>query len=485
MAQAIIILDDQELIEILQAVLVRRYGIDVITMPSAQDAISMMEIVPVDLVVCKEKIGKSSVAFNICNFFQANLLNTHVLTLGKKTSALKNEQALEIPVNHQKLISKIAFILGKEPNDFVEPKEEPVAKDSDTQEDHSEKTTVFQLPKLDKKIVAPEIQKQIYHSFHLKYFLHLPANIIISFSVFTRIKKKDDYDYTLKVPANSNLTKELLHTLSLRAGKELFVKEEDFQQANEFLSKSILGKFNLPLTVHERMQLNSDGYEILMEVFKNSTFNKYSVEIIKEMVKSIDLLMKSPDPLPALMKAIELKKLSYVSAHIHFTCLLIFLMVDRFTWSKEQSKNKIVYLSLFHDLCLNNERVIKLHHRYFEQKNITDEDRALMLNHADSSASILEAIVKAPKELTSLIREHHGIKNGKGFIETMSISISPLSMAFIVCEDFVTRYLDVSEKQDKVLTQPQLDKIFQELKEKYNQMTYMDIALEIPKLFKS
>lgn len=492
MAQVLVILENQELIKVLQGGLSSRYGVDVIVKSSAIDAITMMEIVPFDLIICQNKIGKESTAFKICNYIQSNSGQIKVLTIGEKSSGLKNEVALTVKSEYREIIKTAVAQLGmesREPEEKVIPKiaEKPVAHHEAAveEEDRQDKTTVFVLPKLSKpeEKAAPV---QAYHSFHLKYFLHLPPNATLHFEVYTRVKKKDDYEYNLKISSGSQLTKEILHALQLRTGKELFVKAEDFTAANEFLSKGFLEKIAQPqLPYSERIKLNSDGYEILMDVFKNSSFNRYSVEIIKEMVKSIDLLMKLPDPLLQFNKAYSEKNMSYSYAHTHLTCQLIFMIIDKFVWSKDQSKNKIIYLSLFHDLCLHNERIIKLHHRFQEQKNLSEEDKQLMLNHADTAASMLESIVKAPKELTSLVREHHGLKNGKGFIDTLSISISSLSMAFIVCEDFSTRFLEVFDKQDKEPTQSQLEVLLTELKEKYLQLAYMEVANELPKLFKN
>lgn len=492
MSQVLVILNEKELSTIIQGKLSQKYGLEVIVKNSSTDAISILQILPdVQLILCQDKIGLDPVASKMGDFLTVNKddfpKEVDIVILGEKTTHYPKAVSIGPNPPYQKIIDYIGFLLGKETKSVSF---EPEPEKDDAEE---EKTTVFQLPKIGKKPaeekeeVTPKVIPD-YHAFHIKYFSNL-SDSTFDFSIFTRIKKQNDYEYNQKIAANSTLTRADLDRIALRMGKEFFVTNDDFKKANDFLNTNLLNKFKNPnLSLQDRIQLNSDCYEILMDAFKDTSFDKYSVEIIKEMVKSIDLLVKNPDGLTIFLKAYAAKKATYGYFHTHLTCLLIFLIVDKFPWSKDQSKNKIIYLSLFHDLCLHSDRLVKLHHHYFhELKNLSEEEKQIMQIHADSSANILETIVKAPKELTTLVREHHGLKNGKGFIESLSIAIAPLSMAFIVTEDFVTQFLDLSEKLEKDKeqgpTKQQLESVFTELKKKYEKHTYHDVAVEFQKYF--
>lgn len=348
------------------------------------------------------------------------------------------------------------------------------------------KTTIFQVPK---EGLKPENAPTEFHSFHINYFLNLPDEVLIDFSIYTRIKKQTEFEYNQKFSANSKITKADIDKFAMRTAKELYVPKEEFGKANEFLNKFLLEKFKNPsINALDLLLLNSHSYEILMDVFKNSSFDKYSIEIIKEMVKSISTLAKNPEAFTIFLTALSTKKISYSYSHAYLTCVLIFLIVDKFSWGKSHSKNKIVYLSLFHDLCLQTERMVKLHHHYFEElKNLSEEEKQLMNSHADDSAAILENIVKAPKELTTLIREHHGVKHGKGFTQAPGLSIDPLSMTFVVCEELVTHYLDIYEKLDKTQTKEpskhQVDILLKGLSDKYDKLAYREAVTEVQKFF--
>lgn len=368
-------------------------------------------------------------------------------------------------------------------------------------DDDSDKTTVFKMPVLDKTKPTSGVKPKVELSaedqlslkkvglvpINIKYFLSI-VDVNVKFNAFSRLKKQNDFEYSIKIAAGAMISKSEMERMIVRGVKELFVKESESVEIMTFLNMQFLIKFKNPQITHiQRIQINSDCFEILLEVFKNNSIDKYSVEMIKEMIKSIDILMKIPNPLQLFELAIKESRLSYGYKHSHLSCLCLFLLIDKFPWSKNQSKNKIIYLALFHDLTLHNERIIKLHHNYEKEKeNISREDDFIISEHADSVAEILETIIKAPFELTSLVREHHGMKSGIGMPESLGFSLAPFLMAFVVTEDFVTKYLALKEKiQNEKIRPEQLRYMFDELKKKYNRYTYAEFLAEIQNHFES
>ena len=405
--------------------------------------------------------------------------------------SLENKKRKEIEVQEkiEKSKEKIAMLVpGKDgPGKNHVEQEELQSEESD-----NEKTTVFKLPAKqkhqddyvsDKKVTTVE-----YHSISIIYFMNL-AETTLDFSAYARIKKSDGFEYIKKFQPDMKLSAKDLERVLVRCGKELYINSEEASKANAFLNNLFLERFKNPnLSFPERMKLNSDSFEILLEVFKNSSFDKYNIEIIKVLVKSIDILMKTESGINDFRLSIKNNKLAYGYTHLHLTCFIFLQIYDKFPWSKEHTKNKIIYLSLFHDLCLKSDRLIKIHHRYFsESSNLNEDEKNLIFSHADSAATILENIIKAPKELTNFVREHHGITSGKSFTESLSITTSPVCMAFIAIEDFVTRYLACLEKNDnsdqKQLGAISLVEVFDELKIKYNKLTYAEVVQQIQSYF--
>lgn len=496
MSDVLIVTDDKHLGSVLQGKFEQIYGIQAVIRTSGTEAISMIQILPFDLIICKEKIGSEFTAFKICEYLTTNKADfdkeVEVIILGKNLSGYPKGRAVPLNLPAEKIFAYGGFLMGKEKEmPSLEAPSVPIMTANGSA--GSEATTVFVLPK---NGLSAESGKQAvkkvpsdYYPFHVRYLVHLPENVVVDFSIFTRLKKGEEFEYNLKVAAGNKLSKAEIDKFLMRTSKDLYVKKDEAKKASEFLNHYFMEKFKrTDMDANERLLINSDGFEILLESFKTATFDKFSVEIIKELVKSLDGLMKLDNVFQHYKNFIVANKMSYGYTHMHFVCMLIFLIIDKFEWAKEQSKNKIIYLALFHDLCLGSDRMIKLHHHYFqEQKNIHEEEKQIMLGHADAAANILESIVKAPKELTSLVREHHGIKSGKGFSDSRSVAVTSLTMAFIVAEDVVTHYLDLFDKLDKTKqrepSRDQMVAFFTELKKKYDKLTYAEVAVAYEKLF--
>ena len=418
--------------------------------------------------------------------------------LEKKNESEKTVTNINIPIPEKPIDPEIQKLKEEETREKIERGKEKIAqmareKKAAELAEENEKTTVFRLPSLTK--VKVEVLKEQspanvdYIPLSLIYFLNV-TGMQLEFSIYSRIKKNDGFEYNKKINSGVKISSSDLQRVLVRAGKELFIDPEESEKANSFLNTLFLKRFKKEkMTILERMKLNSDAYEILLELFKTSNFNKYNIEIIKEIIKSIDQQVKTKDALPHFLAGMKARKLSYGYCHSYLTFFFLLQVVDHFEWCKDHSKNKLLYLSLFHDLTLNSDRLIKLHHNYFQEiKNLNDDDIELINEHATAAAFVLENIVKAPKELTTLIREHHGLKSGKGLVESLSIAISPTNMAFIVIEDFVTQFLEAIEKlPDEKASGPkkeQMVQIFTLLKKKYDRLTYQEVVLQLQKNFK-
>lgn len=487
MTQLILALEDKTFSRLLKAKIVQNYGLESVDFQDSAQVASMFDLLPdIQMIITSEKLH-----LKICELLikkgSERSTNVQVMVLGNSKSPYPFISSVPANLPLDKIVHRAGFLLNLEesPGDEAEEVEEI-----------EEKTTVFTLPQLrpQEPVVeaAPEVQKTPaveYVPINIKFFMHL-KKINVDFDIYSRIKKHDDYEYHLKIAANSIVSDIEIERIKVRGGREIFVKKENQARAQEYFGAKFLERFKDPnLSLNNRMILNSESYELLLDVFKDSSFTKYSIEIIKELVKSFQLLLTSNEPLVAFFNGLKQHELSYGYIHSYLSCLMIFKIIDDFPWKKDQSLNKVLYLSLFHDLCLHNNRLIKIHHNYTDEAaKLTDSEKQILNEHADAAALILETIVKAPKELTAIVREHHGLKQGHGFIEDLSIVISPLSMAFIVTEEFVTKYLEFWGEANKDVVSEFVkicpEAIFEQLSDKYNKLTYAEVVVALKKQFK-
>ena len=105
---------------------------------------------------------------------------------------------------------------------------------------------------------------------------------------------------------------------------------------------------------------------------------------------------------------------------------------------------------------------------HFDNKKFEGDDRIKVLSHALESAKIVDQFPKIPQGIGAIIKEHHGSKTGVGFVETYSANLMPLSMMFIVTENFVDALLKIPGTPKST----DMKKIFSEMQPKFNKSTY-------------
>ena len=494
MAQIIIALEEKNYAKQIQAKIVQKYGLESVIFQDVSQATSMIGLLTeIQMVISSEKMHIKICEHIIKTSSDDDNREIKVLVIGATNSIYPYLHTVPTTLPIDRLVHQAGFILNLEettgllPN--METKAVPVIAAVKKEED--QKTTVFKMPKLSPNVSIEQIADHVedYAPISSKLFLHL-VQLENDFDIYSRLKKGDSYVFNIKVSANAGIPYTELEKIKNRMGKELYVKKADLIKAQNYFHKNFIERFyDSGLKPGDRMVLNSESFDLLVDVFRDSSLSKFSIEIIKELVKSFQIMMKEAESLSIFWNGMKEHDFSYVYIHSHLSCILVLKVIENFEWKKEQSVNKVIYLSIFHDLSLHNNKLVKAHQRQKEEMaSLTDSEIEIINNHANAAALILEKIVMAPKELTTIIREHHGIKSGNKFSDDLSVVIGPLNMAFMVIEEFVTRYLSMWDFGNKpVVTEfmnRNMDFIFDELEEKYNKHVYLEVAQALRKNFK-
>jgi hypothetical protein len=110
--------------------------------------------------------------------------------------------------------------------------------------------------------------------------------------------------------------------------------------------------------------------------------------------------------------------------------------------------------------------------------NATGPDADAILKHAYLSSAMIDSFKEVPEGVKLVIKEHHGMKNGVGFAETPNISLTPLSMMFVVVEDFVDDFLSFNGKPSKA----DLEAIIGKLEKKYTKLAFGETVKALSKM---
>ena len=95
------------------------------------------------------------------------------------------------------------------------------------------------------------------------------------------------------------------------------------------------------------------------------------------------------------------------------------------------------FISFFHDIVLETDEQAKIKStKELKSAPFTPAERHLVERHAQMSAEFASKFPHAPMGADQIIRQHHGVLNGIGFSEHFGNNVSPISIVFIVAEEF-------------------------------------------------
>lgn len=457
MTQILIIVDDKPLQASLNKNLIKHLGCEVVLQDSSRNAISMMSLIPdIDVIICKDVIKKDAVAQKMSEFIVEHNkeIGKEILLfiLGENKTAYTKVTAVDPKSSWEQIVTTLAGLLDIKV-EIAAPAAAPAAP------------------------AAPVVVLPEYYPLNIKYYYFL-AGLDIKFESYAKIVSKEGKDtkinYELRFQVGEKFDRATIEKYIAKGTTEFYIPKAQIAAAESLARAQLMAKVRTPPAAEkDRDQLNSDSFDLALDLVKNQEVDEYTLEIINLNLKAMVLSTTDSRALDIYLKKRKTLKQSYGYSHCLLTCLIIQNIIKNFKWSTQEMKDSIVYLLYFHDISLLNDRLIKNHHNYFQKiSDFSADETKLVLSHALLASSIVEKFKEVSPDVVNLVREHHGIKSGKNFQETLSIIISPLTMVLIVVEDFVTRYLDLICEPAK--EKDHLTAIFNDMSKKYNKLTYAE-----------
>lgn len=297
----------------------------------------------------------------------------------------------------------------------------------------------------------------------LNYFAAVESDSL-ECDVYIRVKKNEhESHYVKRLHAGDHFQDGDLEKYSDMGLKEFFIPKEQFSNFVNFVSRKLAGDLAVA-----KLEKQSRAYEITLDRLHSLGIDELTVELVEESLKAMENSLKNADGLSQFLRTMRANKLSYSYAHSYLISLILHKIVDEFEWETSKMKERMTYVAYFHDIALENPEWMKIQsEEMMEQVSLTREEKKLVQNHALEAAQIVERFPKIPLGIGTILKEHHGSKNGIGFPESLSISIAPLSMMFMVVESFVDEFLELEEPR-----QEDLIRLTGKLGERYNKVVY-------------
>jgi len=411
MAQVILIENNRTLNDLLSINLTTYLGVDLIQRKNAQEAISLLAILPnVDLIVAVQKVDDEQTSEILTQYLIENKLETSLIILGSDQAA-SNTFTIHIdnPNNWEKVITSAAKVLGI--NESV----------------------------LAKKIVPDFI------SVPVKYFLNLEN---INCDVFIRIKKTPtEFQFVKRIHNGDSFTTDSIKRYLEQGLENFHISKDQHKDFTIFLSNKLVEKIDSPtMEISEKIHVMGESYIIALKEINKLGFNSETVQlsevIIQNMVKNFQ---KSPGMSGLLNKLIS-SQTEYLYQRCHMTSVVACEIVKNLKIDDANVYEKIAFVSFFHDIMLaDNEELSKINNfEELEKANLNEADWEKVFNHAIDACNLIRKHPESPPGVDEIIKNHQGSSNGKGFSNSID-KLSNLSKIFIIAHQFVLELLRFKE----------------------------------------
>ncbi len=296
---------------------------------------------------------------------------------------------------------------------------------------------------------------------------------------FLRIKRsEDEFQFIKRLHANELFDDEEIEKFKKHNVTQLFIQKNDYKT---FLDFSL--KINLNKKPASKMN-SAFNYHLTREVLSLMGVDEELEKTVSTNIKEMEANLASNEALANYLNLIKKSPDSFAYAHSSLVALILNKVVGKFDWDSKMIREKICYAAFFHDLTLVDDKLTRVHseedlykeatveYEFLSQSKLRDKvfkdfEVEQILQHALNAAIIIEKIPSIPSGVGQIVREHHGSKNGIGFNNSQSISLQPLSMLFMVVEDFVHEMMKLEK-----ITKADLQKIVKNLSLIYLKSNY-------------
>ena len=325
-------------------------------------------------------------------------------------------------------------------------------------------------------VTAKEMANKVvpdYFPIPIQFFNYLTAPVA---KVFEQDLENEN-NFNICLEEYQDFPKELIKKFSAEGTTQLFVKKNDRLKFVTNITQEIASKLQFKdLNNDEQVKALELSQELLHQKIARLGITEETVELSRRNMKLMAKSAKSNVSLMRLIKRLMKNKAGYLFKHSQVLTFVTTHLMENLDWGNKEQVEKIQFISFFHDIALEDDEQAKIHSEAaLKNSDLPSNKKELVKKHAQLAATLISSYPKAPMGSEMIIKQHHGIPHGIGFSEHFGANLSPMTIVFILAEDFVDEIIQSGTDFD--LTQ----KILQ-MKQKYSTQRFQKIIEVLEKI---
>lgn len=432
MAQIILIEDNKQLLELITLNLTTYASAQVIPRSNADDAISLLTILPeVEVIICQDRIDHENTAEKVLQYLRDHDRDVDFIVLGTPPPHKKDE-LISIPNSSdwEAVVKQVRKLLGIDPSQYALNSQ-------------------------------PEYVAIKLDAFYL--IDRTPCEVYI------RIKKSpNEYQYVKRFHGGDVFNQQAIKRYEEQGLKNFFIPKSFLKNFTNYMSDHLLMRLReSDVDSDELINIMGGGFDFISKEIKRLGFNSATLQlteaVIGKMVETVE--ENSPEMSELLFRVINAKT-SYIYQHAHLTAVMAAECLKELGVTNKKSFLKIAYAAFFQNITLvERDDLAKISsYEELEMNKPNEKDWELVLNHAHDAANLVSKNPDAPIGVDEIIRCHHGSTSGKGYAKVDIELLPGLTRIFVLAADFAKLFLDHRDKSDQ---KQKLVPIVKILSEKY------------------
>jgi hypothetical protein len=315
-----------------------------------------------------------------------------------------------------------------------------------------------------------DLSSKEYIAIPTDYFLYFKENPICA-DIYLKIKKAEESDHYIKRVQKGEVFEgsEVLRFKEMQV-ENFYIKSDQYLEFVESARRLILSTLiSNDFSPEKLIEISHSSYRVTQSMILELGIDNHTYELVKTSIETMDKVVEDGE-LKLFLDKLKSNPESFIYNHVYLLSFLLNKVVANFSWATTSIKEKITYVAFFHDLSIQSDHLAIIHsEEELASSSLTTLEKKLVINHANESAKIIEKFNYLPMGVANVVREHHGAKFGNGFTSILNSKIAPLSMVFIVIEDFVQRYLKLTDTNLE-----SINVILQQMEDRFNKGTYQE-----------
>ncbi|OIQ18006.1 MAG: hypothetical protein BM556_11325, partial [Bacteriovorax sp. MedPE-SWde] len=366
-------------------------GAETFFVSSTEDAIIFLENDEqgIDVVITNDKKTKSNSTLDIFNYSQESKSSINIISIGGDSSDSDNIHTIK-DEDWKEVIRQTAKILEVTSSKMME-------KDKDLGE---------MFPILLSNLYDVEVEESATDVFLL-----------------------EDNEYETIIEAGEEFPIILLKSMKIDEVKYLYIRKADRLKFINQITKNILLKLgSKDLNKEQKVSIGQFGFDTFKDILSMAGMTEQAIKLAEKSVENMSNILEEFDEIEALLKSLKQNSNSYRYQHSVLTAAVSYDIVSKIDWGSKEQKDKVCFISLFHDITLETDEQAKIcTNKELKSSSITAKEKKLVEQHALKASLLLKSIPKAPYGADSIVLQHHGMLNGIGFTKELNSSLSPLA----------------------------------------------------------